>query len=172
MTGNGIVKSHDGTCGAKTRAGTPCQQRAGWGTDHVGQGRCKLHGGNAGRPIVHGRYSLKHRKALAEKAAQFEQFEGDLTAELQLLRALLQDFLDRYQDGVPLPSRDVQTIYDLADTIGRMEERRVKIRKDTAFGAQEMQLFIAAMSSVLQKYVPDNDLPDAINELRSILSGN
>lgn len=37
-------------CGAKTRAGSPCQQRAGWGTDHVGEGRCKLHGGNAGAP--------------------------------------------------------------------------------------------------------------------------
>ena len=32
-------------CGAKTRAGTPCQQPAGWGTHHVGDGRCKLHGG-------------------------------------------------------------------------------------------------------------------------------
>ena len=40
---------HDGypRCGAKTRAGTPCQQKAGWGTDHVGIGRCKLHGGKS-----------------------------------------------------------------------------------------------------------------------------
>lgn len=34
-------------CGAKTRQGRPCQQKAGWGTDHVGQGRCKLHGGKS-----------------------------------------------------------------------------------------------------------------------------
>jgi hypothetical protein len=32
-------------CGATNRAGTPCQQTAGWGTDHAGVGRCKLHGG-------------------------------------------------------------------------------------------------------------------------------
>ena len=44
---------HDGypCCEAKTRAGTPCRQKAGWGTDHVGMGRCKLHGGkNSGAP--------------------------------------------------------------------------------------------------------------------------
>lgn len=38
---------HDGICGAKTRAGTPCKQKAGWGTNHVGTGRCKLHGGKS-----------------------------------------------------------------------------------------------------------------------------
>jgi len=37
-------------CGAKTRAGTPCQQKAGWGTNHVGEGRCKLHGGASTGP--------------------------------------------------------------------------------------------------------------------------
>lgn len=43
----GAKRPHDDMilCGAKTRAGTPCQQKAGWGTDHVGEGRCKLHGG-------------------------------------------------------------------------------------------------------------------------------
>lgn len=32
-------------CGAKTRGGKPCTQRAGHGTDHLGTGRCKFHGG-------------------------------------------------------------------------------------------------------------------------------
>jgi uncharacterized protein YjcR len=40
------------TCGAKKRdgSGEPCAQPAGWGTDHLGEGRCKLHGGLAGPP--------------------------------------------------------------------------------------------------------------------------
>ena len=33
------------TCGAETRSGEPCKRRAGWGTKHVGKGRCKQHGG-------------------------------------------------------------------------------------------------------------------------------
>ena len=43
-------------CGAKTRAGTPCAQPAGWGTDHPGQGRCRLHGGASLRGHLHPRY--------------------------------------------------------------------------------------------------------------------
>jgi hypothetical protein len=34
-------------CGGKTRAGGKCERPAGWGTDHVGWGHCKLHGGCA-----------------------------------------------------------------------------------------------------------------------------
>lgn len=34
-----------GLCGAKKRGGGTCQQKAGLGTDHVGIGRCKHHGG-------------------------------------------------------------------------------------------------------------------------------
>lgn len=34
-------------CGAKTRAGTPCQNAAGAATDHLGWGKCKWHGGNS-----------------------------------------------------------------------------------------------------------------------------
>jgi len=34
-------------CGAKARtSGEPCMKSAGWGTNHVGIGKCKYHGGN------------------------------------------------------------------------------------------------------------------------------
>jgi len=35
----------DDTCGASNRNDEPCGLPPGWGTDHVGEGRCKLHGG-------------------------------------------------------------------------------------------------------------------------------
>lgn len=40
------------TCGRTKRdgSGDPCKRPAGWGTDHPGEGACKLHGGNAGAP--------------------------------------------------------------------------------------------------------------------------
>jgi len=34
-----------------------CGLKAGWGTDHVGVGACRIHGGNAGRPLESGIYS-------------------------------------------------------------------------------------------------------------------
>src|SRR3954449_9112667 len=33
-------------CGGLSRGGTHCKRPAGWGSDHPGWGRCKLHGGN------------------------------------------------------------------------------------------------------------------------------
>jgi hypothetical protein len=33
-------------CGAKTRTGGECGKPAGWGTDHAGEGRCRLHLGS------------------------------------------------------------------------------------------------------------------------------
>jgi hypothetical protein len=35
------------SCGAKTRAGGQCAQPAGWGTNHMGTGKCRFHAGNA-----------------------------------------------------------------------------------------------------------------------------
>lgn len=42
---HGGRKAH-GACGAKTRSGGKCKKQKGWGTDHLGNGRCKLHGGS------------------------------------------------------------------------------------------------------------------------------
>jgi hypothetical protein len=44
--------SHDRPrCGAKTDHG-PCGLPAGWGTNHVGSGACKLHGGNMRNHVI------------------------------------------------------------------------------------------------------------------------
>lgn len=92
-------------CGATNRNGEPCQRPAGWGTDHPGEGRCKLHGG-VGQikgtqldPVA--RYSdLQARPRLRELVAQFAQDANpdDLSHELTLLRALVTDFIERHDD--------------------------------------------------------------------------
>jgi hypothetical protein len=51
-------------CGAKTRKGTPCLQRAGHGTNHPGVGRCSKHGGASPRAEVAGQVFLARREAL------------------------------------------------------------------------------------------------------------
>lgn len=40
----------DGMCNAQTRDGGYCALVAGYKTDHVGEGRCTFHGGDAGAP--------------------------------------------------------------------------------------------------------------------------
>lgn len=50
-------------CGARKRGGDkkgePCQRPAGWGTDHPGTGRCKLHGGSLKGAPRGNKYALK-----------------------------------------------------------------------------------------------------------------
>src|SRR4051794_9133098 len=50
------------TCGAQTRRGSECGRDPGWGTDHVGFGYCKLHGGCTPQGKTYG----ARLKALAE----------------------------------------------------------------------------------------------------------
>lgn len=89
---------HEQLCGAKTRNGGTCKKPAGAGTDHVGQGRCKLHGGAT--PIKHGRYSSIQRPRLRELLdglqADTSSDALDLEPELHLLRALVLDYIERY----------------------------------------------------------------------------
>lgn len=86
------------TCGAKTRSGGVCKKQAGWGTDHLGEGRCRLHGGAT--PIKHGRYSTITRPRVRELLDQYENDPEplNLLPEVKLLRALLTDFVERYDE--------------------------------------------------------------------------
>lgn len=146
-------------CGAKTRQGTPCQLLAGWGTDHVGTGRCKLHGGNGGAKPQHGRYSIVKRQSLQAKIDQFanDPQAGDLRGELALMRALLQDYLDRFPDGVPLAGEDIRQLFDMMEAIGRLVERIAKILAATALTQAELQLIQVALLDALDEFIPDPD---------------
>jgi hypothetical protein len=86
----------NGQCGARTRSGTPCSLVAGFRTPHVGDGRCYLHGGLS--RITHGRYSGIQRERLRDLIAQHLEDENplNLLPEVAALRALFQDFIERY----------------------------------------------------------------------------
>lgn len=83
-------------CGAKTRANGSCKNPAGMRTDHLGQGKCYLHGGAT--PVKHGRYSTINRPRLRELLDAFDADPDplDLLPEIKLLRALILDYVERY----------------------------------------------------------------------------
>lgn len=91
-------------CGAETRGGKQCQNPAGKGTDHPGEGRCKFHGGTTqvkGTRFEVGRYGdLRVRPRLRELIDKYarEVDTSDLSHEITLLRALVQDYVERYDD--------------------------------------------------------------------------
>ena len=68
-----VKKSMRGTCGARTRKGTPCQAPPVWNriTDAPANGRCKLHGGlSTGAKTEAGRQAIRdsNRRRAKNKA--------------------------------------------------------------------------------------------------------
>jgi len=155
-------------CGAKTKHdGTPCK-RAGTGANQ----RCHLHGGKStGRPIITGRYSVTHRKSLADKMLRFTEdtAPSDLLPELALLRSLFEDYLGRFSDGVALPAADIERMFSLLESIGKMVERIEKIRAGYALTPAEVALLVASLLDVLKRYLPEDKLTQLHFEMRSRL---
>ena len=95
-------------CRAKTRAGTPCRRPAGWGTDHPGEGRCKLHGGKSPRGLLHPRY--KHGKyAKYEVVVTCEQRRGQRVAVNEVI---VEFDSDGRCKGIVVPDQKEGTEYD------------------------------------------------------------
>ena len=164
------------TCGAKTRRGTPCKRPAGWGTDHIGKGKCKLHGGaSSGRPIINGRYSVKHREKLASKMHEFlaDPEPGNLMSELALTRALLQDYLDRHEVGEKLPVKAINNIFSMVEQITKIVERITRILNQTALTQAELRYLQAILSDLVIRFIDDPEKrTQFMVELRFAIEGN
>lgn len=68
MAANDQVKGH-GKCPGTTRSGAPCGKVAGYGTDHLGFGPCKFHGGST----INGRKNGARLRALGEFGGLLEE---------------------------------------------------------------------------------------------------
>ncbi len=69
-------------CGGSSRSGGNCARPAGWGTNHIGVGRCKLHGGST--PT----HEASAQKTLAERAVR----TYGIRRSLPPAEALLEEF--------------------------------------------------------------------------------
>lgn len=86
------------TCGAKTRAGTPCKK-----SPVRGRRRCKLHGGNSRRGVFHGRYkhgrfteqAIATRRAERERKRKFRQMVEDFAKRSDELIGWYERLLNR-----------------------------------------------------------------------------
>jgi len=167
-------------CGAKKRQGEgTCTQPAGWGTDHVGFGRCKLHAGRS--QIKSGLYSIVKRaslRSIAEKMAAVED-PLNLLPELAQLRAHYVDFIDRYDenqdalmawyettrpdykpitdDGVARkPAPRPTEVLDLADSVRILSEiskvvKRIEdVRAQNAISRKELRSLLDALLTCVE----------------------
>lgn len=152
-------------CGATTNDGTPCQRAAGWGTDHVGDGRCKTHGGSGGRPPKHGRYAAKRSESLQEKIQEYrdDPEPAEMWEELALLRAVLQEWLS---DMDAVTEDSVSVLLDLQDSIRRTLDSINKIQTRSALTAAEVEYLQARVADIFRSYVPKENREEALDELK------
>lgn len=160
------------------RTGEQCRRHA-----VTGYSVCQVHGAGSphqgrpgGAPPTTGRYSLAKQKALAAKVSQYlaDPAPGDLRAELALLRALLQTYLDRLNldemaqpnraDPVPIDDEgrelvgsQIAQVYEMVDSIAKLVERIARILATTALTQAELQLIQMAFLHALPEYIPDPD---------------
>ncbi len=82
---------HDRTCGARTRAGQPCSRPAGWGTDHVGEGRCRSHGGCTPRGVdsPHFKTGIYSRYVDPSELVGFDEWRREIGPTLNFERRLM-----------------------------------------------------------------------------------
>jgi hypothetical protein len=166
-------------CGGKTRAGTDCKRPAGWGTDHVGEGKCKLHAGSSLRGVDHpnyktGRYIGFLPDNIKAKVAQVSDDNPlDILPELEIQRGLFAEYISRFQEGIPLKQGDIAQIIEWATEITRTVERITKMKNETALTGVEIKYLAARMSDLAVRYIDDPTRRAAfIEELFSIVESS
>lgn len=95
------------SCNARTKSGTGyCEHPAGWGTDHLGEGRCKLHGGASLAGRDHPMYKHGRRSATlpTRLLADFHQAMNDpallsLREDIATIDARIIDLQKRLDTG-------------------------------------------------------------------------
>lgn len=149
-------------CGAKTRSGGKCKRPAGWGTEHPGDGRCKLHGGASPRGVASpnfktGLYSRYLPDAIQQKVQTFLDADPlELISEMALLRALLAEYVGRF-DGIAPTARDIALLADLAERVGKFSERINKMRNESALTGAEVAFLATRVADIVVRYIDDPD---------------
>ena len=95
--GNG---EHHSRCNAKTKTGKRCGRPAGWGTDHVGAGCCKLHGGATPMQRKAAHVQIVEREARRQLEANGYDAIVDPVSELLKLGAEVTAFKDVLRERV------------------------------------------------------------------------
>jgi hypothetical protein len=180
-----VQSAADRYCGARTRPGAKnksCRRPAGWGTAHVGHGRCKLHGGST--PIRSGRYSSVKREDLRVLIEQFQADPDplDILPELAAARALFQDFIERHDswraallawhesfesDNRPAKPRqllDIGDAYRILGEVTKTAERIERIRSQNAISRPDLYRVFSELWRIVERHIDDPGTRKAVRD--------
>jgi len=140
-----------------------------------------------GRPITHGRYSTLNHERLRELVAHFEADPDPLnvTAELALLRAIVVDFINRYDKFIaaleawhesyvhtagsptePKPTQlmDIAEVAKIVGQIARTVEQIQKMRSATAVCRADLFRIMQQMGAAVAQHVSNPAEVEAVRE--------
>lgn len=176
-----IKRQTDGVkrCPAKYRNGTKCNYPAGHRTDHAGSGKCWIHeGGEAFKTTQ--RYRGIKATNVAERLRQLNEVDEDvmdLLPDIQLIRAMVIDYIERYQEFTDAlvawyqhGKQKPKNIFDLAaavnyvEAISRVAERVHRINDRGAVSIETFRRIVEQMGIVVAKHVRDGTALQNIEE--------
>lgn len=168
------------------RKGTLCTKAAGFGTNHVGQGACRSHGGNnhANVPFngdaafKHGRRATMTQKHLEARVTEFMD-KGlselmTLTYELATARVIFKDLVGAFPDNTKHEDFGLylSRLNALLANIGQLVDRMSRIQARAALTANEVLYIQATITDLFMKWVVDpDDRLAALNDLKSRMPG-
>lgn len=140
-------------CGAKTKKGDKCQHQAGQGTDHLGTGKCRLHGGASKGAPKGNKYAQKHgiysKLFSDEEITAAKEMQGSVENELAIARLQLVRLLQMEQkQGNSLQIDKVEE-----KTIVQDEKTQEKEKQKKAF----LKDLLKGAKAAGEEYDPDGD---------------
>lgn len=174
-------------CGALKKDGSLCQQPAGWGTNHYGTGRCKLHSGTLQGTRLQNKYlELKMNPELAAKAEELlaDPELVNVERELAMLRVLLwEEILNPLQEEInndPDAERERRMTYTNSAT--KMVAKITSVAVMAQRMAMERQHYlpvtvigelIDSFAQISRRYITDPDkLAEFSDEVKNAIRKN
>jgi hypothetical protein len=153
-----------------------CSAPAGARTAHVGTGYCQPHDSRDYDPIH--RYRGLKQKSLSAKMQRLDAVERnvfDLVPEIQLLRGLMLDYVERFyefQDALiawhadvgkkPKFAMDITEVTGMIEGISRLIERHSRIESKDAISLETFRRATEMMGIIVAKHVRQGSVLDAI----------
>lgn len=143
-------------CGARNRELIPCGNKAGKGTDHVGEGRCKYHGGKNQSPLAKNWKTGKFSKIttshpiLKQKMEEMQNDQDvfDLRNEILKIRAIAEIVAEK---------EDWPVVAKLAVDVSKVIERlhNIEVGRRYVISIENVGLIIDAVQQAIFRHVPD-----------------
>lgn len=156
-------------CAVKFKSGAKCLERV----DHSGD-LCARHAKTPPSTVV-GRFSGIKRQSIRERLSSIQKFERDamdLLPEIELMRAVLVEFVDNYDELVeallawnagcergqrPQQIPKLEDVRHLVDGIGRLVARQNDVKNRSSVSVEDFYRVLQQMGAAVAAFVQDSN---------------